>query len=76
MDAKQPKQQPTDVEVETVDFTANNVTKEPLPETLVDLSDAEFDKIGRSATWKMDIQILPVLVIMYILNFLDRQNIA
>lgn len=75
MDSKQ--QNPSaEVEVETVDFTANNVAKQPLPDTLVDLNDADFDKLGRSATWKTDIQILPVLVIMYILNFLDRQNIA
>ena len=72
------KQQPTsgEIEVETVDFTANNVAKQPLPDSLADLNDADFDKLGRTATWKMDIQILPCLVIMYILNFLDRQNIA
>lgn len=77
MDVKQPRDNTGDVEVETVDYNApTNVAKQPLPETLVELSDEEFDKVGRSATWKMDIQILPVLVIMYILNFLDRQNIA
>lgn len=75
MDAKR-QDASNEVEVETVDFTANNVAKQPLPDSLVDLNDADFDKLGRSATFKMDIQILPVLVTMYILNFLDRQNIA
>ena len=67
MDAKQPQQVTGEAEVENVDYTAaTNVAKQQVPETLIDLSDEEFDTVGRSATWKMDIQILPVLVIMYV----------
>ncbi|ETN36386.1 uncharacterized protein HMPREF1541_08663 [Cyphellophora europaea CBS 101466] len=76
MDSSRAKDHPVEAEVETVDFTADNVAKQPLPDTLIDLSNTEYDKLGRSATFKMDIQILPCLVIMFILNFLDRQNIA
>ena len=47
-----------------------------MPTALAALSQAEYNKIGKSATWKMDLLILPSLVIMYIMNYLDRQNIA
>jgi len=39
---------------------------------LQDFSDAEFASVGRNAT----VIIVPCLVIMYIMNYLDRQNIA
>lgn len=47
-----------------------------MPDALSGMAEAEFQKLGRRATLKMDLVILPVLVIMYILNYLDRQNIA
>lgn len=46
------------------------------PASLAVLSEEEYVKLGRSATFKMDLVIMPCLVIMYIMNFLDRQNIA
>jgi hypothetical protein len=48
----------------------------PMPPSLAALSDSEFAKLGRKATFKMDLLIMPCLVIMYIMNYLDRQNIA
>ena len=47
-----------------------------MPVILRALSAEEYAKIGRSAVFKMDIIILPCLMIMYILNYLDRNNIA
>lgn len=47
-----------------------------LPSSLASLSPSEYDKVGKAATFKLDVQILPCLVIMFIMNFLDRQNIA
>lgn len=47
-----------------------------MPEELAVLSDDERARLGKRATFKMDMVIMPVLVIMYILNYLDRQNIA
>jgi hypothetical protein len=47
-----------------------------MPPSLAALSDAEFANLGRKATVKMDALIMPCLVIMYIMNYLDRQNIA
>lgn len=47
-----------------------------VPEILRQLTPNEFKKIGNEATSKMDIVILPCLMLMYILNYLDRNNIA
>ncbi|KAM0232282.1 hypothetical protein ACHAP5_010802 [Fusarium lateritium] len=48
----------------------------PMPIQLAALPDAEYRALGRRATLKMDFIIMPILVTMYILNYLDRQNIA
>ncbi|KAJ5016765.1 putative transcriptional regulatory protein [Colletotrichum sp. SAR 10_99] len=48
----------------------------PMPEILRSLSAAEYMKTGRRATLKMDIIIMPTLMVTFILNFLDRNNIA
>lgn len=47
-----------------------------MPANLAALDEAEYQALGRKATLKMDLTIMPILVIMYILNYLDRQNIA
>ncbi|KAM0746152.1 retrograde regulation protein 2 [Meredithblackwellia eburnea MCA 4105] len=46
------------------------------PGSLANLSEEEYQKLGASATRKCDIIVMPTLLIMYILNYLDRQNIA
>ncbi|KAL2827328.1 major facilitator superfamily domain-containing protein [Aspergillus cavernicola] len=46
------------------------------PASLTALSEAEYTKMGRRATLKLDALIMPCMVIMYIFNYLDRQNIA
>ena len=47
----------------------------PLPESLSRLSETELLK-GRRTTIKLDLSIMPAITILYILNYLDRQNIA
>ncbi|ETI25288.1 hypothetical protein G647_04663 [Cladophialophora carrionii CBS 160.54] len=47
-----------------------------MPEALLGLSESELTSLGRKATLKLDCIIMPCVVIMYILNYLDRQNIA
>lgn len=47
-----------------------------LPPALSTLSEDEIRRLGRKTTLKLDLMIMPALVIMYILNYLDRQNIA
>ncbi|KAI6262016.1 hypothetical protein MCOR27_008125 [Pyricularia oryzae] len=47
-----------------------------MPAKLAALSEDEYRRLGRKATLKMDLIIMPIMVVMYILNYLDRQNIA
>ena len=47
-----------------------------LPASLQGLDAKEIAALGRKATFKIDIVVMPCLVVMYILNYLDRQNIA
>lgn len=47
-----------------------------IPPRLAALDEAALNRLGRVATRKLDLAIMPILVIMYILNYLDRQNIA
>jgi MFS family permease len=72
------KKDPNDIAVENVDYTSSeeNVVARELPESLKGLNAEDYAKLQRKATLKMDLQLLPSLVIMYIMNFLDRQNLA
>ncbi|KAI8624996.1 MFS general substrate transporter [Xylariaceae sp. FL1651] len=47
-----------------------------MPESLAALSADDYNKLSSRATLKLDCVMMPILVIMYILNYLDRQNIA
>lgn len=50
--------------------------KTELPASLQGLSEEEFKKLEDSTRRKIDLRILPMLVLIYILNYLDRNNIA
>lgn len=47
-----------------------------LPESLRGLSEEQLAELERKTRWKTDLRILPTLVLLYILNYLDRNNIA
>jgi hypothetical protein len=64
-----------DEHVEGLDKTQHEEQK-PLPEAISGYSQDELHKLGRKATIKLDLVIMPAMVILYILNYLDRQNIA
>lgn len=53
-----------------------NQSSNAMPGILRRLTLEEYKKVGYKATLKMDIIILPCLMLMYILNYLDRNNIA
>jgi hypothetical protein len=55
---------------------AHHEEQAPLPEAIAGYSDAELRRLGRKATIKLDLIIMPAMTILYILNYLDRQNIA
>ncbi|CAG7940037.1 unnamed protein product [Penicillium salamii] len=47
-----------------------------MPASLAALSEVEYSNAKRRALWKLDARIMPCMVLMYIMNYLDRQNIA
>lgn len=53
-----------------------NHSSSEMPEILRQLSPRDYIEVGKTATRKMDIIIMPCLMLMYILNYLDRNNIA
>jgi hypothetical protein len=66
-----------------VEYAVDTPSKDPdttspliMPASLAALSDIELEKVKRRATLKLDARIMPCMVLMYIMNYLDRQNIA
>ncbi|KAF2713944.1 putative pantothenate transporter [Pleomassaria siparia CBS 279.74] len=54
-------------------------TNEPyrrLPESLRDLGEDEIKRLNHKLVRKIDLVILPIIGILYILNYIDRQNLA
>lgn len=47
-----------------------------MPESLLSLSDAEVQALNKKLVRKIDLIILPIIGILYILNYIDRQNLA
>lgn len=65
--------------VEDVDINLKGLplsAESAIPAALAALSDEEYARIGRRAVWKLDLRVMPAVSFMYILNYLDRQNIA
>ncbi|KAF3016432.1 hypothetical protein E8E14_004710 [Neopestalotiopsis sp. 37M] len=46
------------------------------PESLRNMSETEFNALHKRLVRKMDLIILPLIGILYILNYIDRQNLA
>ncbi|KAI5480096.1 hypothetical protein MNV49_001756 [Pseudohyphozyma bogoriensis] len=64
----------TDVKAE---FTRDeHVATTPLPASLAGMSEEELAALAKRATRKVDIAVMPAITLMYILNYLDRQNIS
>jgi len=55
---------------------ASIVEVAPLPDTLQGLSKDEIRMLEKKLVRRIDLRLLPILVVMYILNYLDRNNIA
>lgn len=68
---------PKEIEDVVVDEKGKSISGLPaMPPSLVNLSEVELTKIKRQAILKLDARIMPCMVLMYIMNYLDRQNIA
>lgn len=67
-------EQVEDYELEDAKHQDDDVTRRPA--ALQHLTEDETRRLGRRATLKLDVIVMPAMTIMYILNYLDRQNIA
>ena len=47
-----------------------------LPESLQGLTQEELKDLDKKTTRKVDLRLMPMLIYIYILNYLDRNNIA
>lgn len=64
--------------VDAVDLVENAVPENSsrAPTLIRNLTPEERRKLEKSLMRKIDLRLLPMIIIMYILNFLDRNNIA
>lgn len=62
-------------DAETASSTQDR-TQERMPPLLRGLSTEEREKLNRHVTKKIDWRLLPMMLLMYIMNYLDRNNIA
>ena len=69
---KQPSQTDDKVSAEGQVFDAAH----RMPESLCALSETEVRSLNRKLVRKVDLIVLPTIGILYILNFIDRQNLA
>lgn len=44
------------------------------PASIQGLTDAELHALDRKVTHKMDLVLMPILIVLYVLNFLDRNS--
>lgn len=72
-----PKYKATHVEDEnSLEASATIRRRQEAPELVKDLTPEERLKLERALVWKIDLRLLPMIVLMYIMNYLDRNNIA
>ncbi|KAJ5901515.1 hypothetical protein N7495_002043 [Penicillium taxi] len=73
LEANLDKAQVDNIEIVTTDKPR---PKKDVPAYVASLSAAERIEAEKALVRKIDIRLLPMLIIMYILNYLDRNNIA
>lgn len=64
------------VDVETVERIIKLTDELPLPEELQHLNGNEIQKLDKSLVKRLDCTLMPVVVLLFLLNILDRNNIA
>jgi hypothetical protein len=57
-------------------FTSVAENVRPRPELLRDLSEEDQRRLEKRLVRKIDSRLMPMLILMYIMNYLDRNNIA
>lgn len=57
-------------------ITHSSTTGRRKPESLVNISEDDLEALNKKLVRKIDFVILPTIGILYILNYIDRQNLA
>ena len=60
----------------TLDASATDRQRREAPPLVKDLTVEDRERLDRALRRKIDIRLLPMIVLMYIMNYLDRNNIA
>lgn len=79
MDAKKPSEfslKEDNVSTAEGQVDINDAVYQRMPESLRDLPDDELNKLSQKVVRKVDLLVLPTIGILYILNYIDRQNLA
>ncbi|KAL9103860.1 MAG: hypothetical protein Q9163_001138 [Psora crenata] len=67
---------PPETFLENVPASTTSTSQPHPPELVLKLSPSERAHAEKALTRKIDIHLLPMLILMYIMNYLDRNNIA
>jgi len=59
---------------EMLDTDVDHSLEARMPASLASLSEGELAAINKKATRKIDILLMPTLIFLYVLNFLDRNS--
>ncbi|KAL9016034.1 MAG: hypothetical protein Q9185_006600 [Variospora sp. 1 TL-2023] len=74
-----PKHEPEHLSDPSKDPDSNDPSvrkRREAPPLVRDLAPEERDRLERALVKKIDLRLLPMLIIMYLMNYLDRNNIA
>jgi hypothetical protein len=63
-------------DVELVETSVKPTNQLPLPDELLHLDDASIQNLEKSLVKRLDWTLMPVVVLLFLLNILDRNNIA
>lgn len=64
------------VDVEVVENAFKPSNELPLPEELQHLDQEGIERLNKSLVKRLDCTLMPVVVLLFLLNILDRNNIA
>lgn len=77
MDKKPTREDAADkLSVSEGQWQVGNEAARPMPESLAHLGEEDLQKLTKKLVRKIDLFILPAIGILYILNYIDRQNLS
>ncbi|WVR07255.1 hypothetical protein IAU60_004296 [Kwoniella sp. DSM 27419] len=71
-----PTQSIEKIEVEQIEHSHDDAARASMPESLKHMGDDEIKAMEKKMVRKMDMIILPIIMVLYVLNYIDRNNLA